>query len=206
MIPRCTFISRPNAYIHPSCAFPAGTVCVSLLSVDILITVGPSTEYTITLSDLNHGIVHLIFDEHDDHDDHREIVLIPSEKPPPLKALALVNRKLADQVRPHLFRALSVPCPYNSAATFLDGRSKTLPGKFAKSVRQVHVLALSAIPISESNPATRPFSTSVVMLVHAPRRTGLTNLIRDIALVVHTRKPTSMEHVDVFSHMTSDGS
>jgi hypothetical protein len=39
----------------------------------------------------------------------------------PLKALALVNRKFASMVRPHLFMDLSVFCPYEFAVLFLAG-------------------------------------------------------------------------------------
>lgn len=57
----------------------------------------------------------------------------------PLKALALVKRKLASMVQPRLFTDLSVLCPYNFAVTFVDGPSKPKLTDFAKCARRIDI-------------------------------------------------------------------
>lgn len=57
----------------------------------------------------------------------------------PLKALALVNRKLTSMVQPRLFTDLSVSRPYKFAVTFVDGPSKPKPTDFAKCARRMDI-------------------------------------------------------------------
>ena len=90
-----------------------------------------------TLADLHCEIRLIIIDFLDSRSCQTQEDLI-LRKQKPLKALALVNRKLASIVRSRLFTDLSVTCPYNFAVTFLAG-SKTRSIEFTDRVRRLDI-------------------------------------------------------------------
>jgi hypothetical protein len=91
----------------------------------------------ITLGDLNYDVLEIILDE-------RETLYSRNETPvPPLKALALVNCRFADQVRTRLFRNLHITDPGRFAVELSKTPQSTQPFDIASVFRQVDIYSHS---------------------------------------------------------------